>query len=374
MRDSSDSYISWLFDSSYFTREEHILIMLLYVVATFINFGANSLVWIAVIKNSSLKSTMNYLLMSLSLADVIAGISVYPYVFILDVKTISHAPKQQSRLCILTEGMSFFFVASGVSLFILCAISCNRFLSICFLIRKNLRMSCISVTVFSVATWIISTACVLPGMLSLKYEPEFKSCIWNWGQIDGFVYRISILILGTLLPTTFLVVNFMAFVVKSRKIIPISDERKDNRRALKMRKAERMLGILIAVYLVCWLPFCLYWGIQSATNYFPLTAQGIMRTKRWQRVTILFATMNATLDPFVYTLGSSECKKAVKRLLKHFWERITCRKDARVNCATKLTKTIRHPQDKMVESSLDRRKPMRLKVSGMDDPDEGGQT
>ena len=60
----------------------------------------------------------------------------------------------------------------------------------------------------------------------------------------------------------------MAVVLKSRKMVPVDDESIDKIRALRMRKADKTLGILVVVYLLCWLPFCICWSFQSAINYF----------------------------------------------------------------------------------------------------------
>ena len=122
------------------------------MIITFVNFGANSLTWIAVLKNSFLRSPMNCLLLNLSLADMTSGLSVYPYLFILDVGTVYDTPEQQTRLCIFAEGLSVFFIASGTSLLTLCAISGNRFLGICFPMRQTLRMGRVSVLLFSITT------------------------------------------------------------------------------------------------------------------------------------------------------------------------------------------------------------------------------
>ena len=348
---STSDFSSELSYSSYFTQEIHILLMLLYVIITVINFGANTLIWIVILRNSVLQSPMNYLLLNMSLADMIAGLSVYPFVFKLDVRTVFQAPSLQSHLCILTE-LSFFFVASGVSLFVLCAISCNRFLGICYPTRQHLRMGRLSVIAFSMATWVMSTSCVLPCMFSLKYEPKFKSCVFNWGPINAVAYRVSILMIGTMLPTLFLILSFLAILMKSREAVPMDDDRMRSRRILKMRKAERMLGALIVVYLVCWLPFSLYWGLYSFTDYFPMTVQGVGRSSRWLDVTVFFAALNGTLNPFVYSLGSSDFKRAVIRLLRHCWIKVTCHRDARVKAAPKTKKSISQTLEEVVSMEL----------------------
>ena len=313
-----------MLNSSYFSKEAHITIILIYVVITLLNFLANSLIWVAVRRNRNLRSPMNYLLLNLSLADMISAISIYPWLFILDVGVIFHAPGKQAHLCIATEGLSLFFLASGASLFTLCGISFNRFLAIRYPTRQTFRINRSSALGFSILTWIMSIACMLPGMISFKYEQKFKTCVRDWGSINGLVCRILILILGTVLPSTFLFITYTAILVKSRAAVVIAAGRISGRR--HMRKAEKMLGALIAVYILCWFPFCTYWTLLGTTNFFPRTINGVRLSNRWFRVTVLFCTLNGTLNPIVYVVGSSESKKAIKNSMVNFWFRIVCRR------------------------------------------------
>ena len=366
MNNSSSSDSSSMYDSSYFTQEVHITIILLYIFATLVNFGANSLIWIVVLKNNFLRSPMNYLLLNLSLADMVAGLSVYPYLFILDVGIIFTSPKQQARLCIVTEGLSFFFVAAGASLLTLCAISGNRFLSACYPTRQNLRMGRTSVFLFSIFSWIISTSCMFPGMLSFKYEPEFKSCIRDWGPINGFVYRSAILLIGTVFPSIFLVTSFFAIVVKSRQIARMDNARMTGGRILQLRRAEKTLGVLIVVYIVCWLPFSAFWGLMNA-NHFPRTVQGVEKGNRWMRISVFFATLNGTCDPFVYTLGSSDLTKAAKQVLIHFWRKLSCNGDAR-SSSLRVSQRRVHPTICVEIDEMANAAPLKIQTLGIGGP------
>ena len=194
---------------SYFSRETHIGIIIVYITATLINFFANSLVWKAVMKNKKLWTSTNYLLLNLSLADIVSGISVYPYLFVVDIGKISSNPVNQARLCNFTQGLSLFFVASGASLITLCGISYNRFLAVRYPFKKYLRMSRRAAVVFGILAWVISIIFMLPNMLSFKYERKIKACTHEWGHISAKAYRLCLLFAGTLFPTIFLLLSFV---------------------------------------------------------------------------------------------------------------------------------------------------------------------
>ena len=318
-----------MFQSSYFSQAGHITVVVVFIIITIICIFASSLVWIVVLSRRVLQSPMNYLLLNLSLSDIVSSISVYPYLFILDPTKLSASEDAQSNLCMLTEGLTPFFVASATSLLTLCAISFNRFLAIKYPTHQSLRMGRRSVLVFSIVAWLIGFSCMLPGMLSFRWDNKAKICAREWGPISSTPYRLSIMLLGLVLPTFFLVLSYSAIYIKGREILPfegISVHALWHRRS-RLRKAEKMLGILILVYVLCWFPFIVYWLMASVSNYFTSSKlEGQQNSQRWLRVTVLFCTLNGTLNPLVYTLGSTQLKTEMLRVARAVWRKITCRK------------------------------------------------
>lgn len=317
-----------MFEESYFTQGEHVAIVVIFIIITVICIAASILVWIVVCTRPALQSPMNYLLLNLSLSDIISSISVYPYLFILDPTKLTTSKSAHSNLCMVAEGLTPFFVASAASLLTLCAISFNRFLAIKYPTHQSLRMGRKSVFIFSIVAWLIGFSCMLPGMISFKWDNTVKICSRDWGSISRVPYRLSIMLLGLVLPTFFLLLSYSAIYLKRREILPFEEI---NTRALwyrrsRLRKAEKMLGILILVYVICWFPFIVYWLLASVSDYFDSTKLGQQRSQRWLRVTVLFCTLNGTLNPFVYTMGSTNLKAEMSRIARAFWRKMTCRK------------------------------------------------
>ena len=340
---------SSIFDSSYFSKEAHIVLLTLYLLITLINFLANALVWTVILSKKQLRSPMNYLLLNLSLADMVSAVSIFPYLFILDTGTAAATPAGKGRVCAHTEGLGIFFIGSGASLLTLCAISFNRFLAIKHPTRQSLRMNRRSVLGFNIFSWIMSISCMVPNMISFKYESAYKTCLRDWGEINGLVYRILLMLIGLLFPVTFLLMSYCAILVKAREITPLEDSVMNGRRNIRMRKAERMLGLLILIYIICWSPFIIFWILGTTTDLFPTDQQGVDSSNRWLRVTVFFCCLNGTLDPFVYIIGSNDLKHETYRFLKILWLRITCRKTSRVHPLRRtFSYTLR--LDKMIES------------------------
>ena len=230
-----------MFQCSYFTQEAHIVIIMLYVVATLINFIANSLVWTAVVKNKRLQTPINYLLLSVSLSDLVAGVSVYPYLFIVDAGKIFSHPRKLARLCMFTEGLSIYFIASSVSLTVLCGISYNRFVAVRYPFKNNLRMNRKLTVVFSILAWVFCTICLVPHMITFKYDRKVKTCIRAWGQINAKAYRLFLLFAGTVIPTVFLLMSYLALIFSAKINTQIDPNIKSNSN-VKLKKAEKIIG------------------------------------------------------------------------------------------------------------------------------------
>eukprot|EP00794_Sanderia_malayensis_P003519 gene3519-4020_t len=330
-----------MFENSYFSVSGHVLIIILYVIATTICLIGSFFVWIVVLSRRQLRSPMNYLLLNLSLSDVISSVTVYPYLFIIDHNKASDSAITRSRLCMLTEGLTPFFIASAASLLTLCAISFNRFLAIKYPTQQSLRMSRKGVLVFSIFAWLVGISCMLPSMLSFKWNSHFNACLREWGSIHSLPYRLCIMLLGLVLPVTFLLLSYTAIYFKAREITPFDRGRNDAAlwmRQSRIRKAERMLGFLIFVYILCWFPFILYWTLFSVSNYFPQNTQvGIDRGLRWLRVTVLFCTLNGALNPFIYSVGCSDLKVIMRTTARVLWRKVTCRASYPVQPLTRRT-------------------------------------
>ena len=153
----------------------------------------------------------------------------------------------------VTEGLGFFFIASGVSLFTLCGISYNRFLAVRYPLKRNLRMSRRSAIIFSILAWVICTVIMVPSLRSFRYESEFTSCIRSWAPINGTSYRLFLLFAGTIFPTVFLLMSYLAILFHARKRPQLESSSKP-KSVIKLKKAERLVGILILIYFICWIP------------------------------------------------------------------------------------------------------------------------
>ena len=82
-------------------------------------------------------------------------------------------------------------------------------------------------------------------------------------------------------------------------------------RIKRNRKAARMLGILVAAFTVCWLPFC---TIYPLSQFFPELLPGYVTAFIWW-----LGYLNSAINPFLYVYSNRNIRRSVKNL---FLERL----------------------------------------------------
>ncbi len=190
--------------------------------------------------------------------------------------------------------------------------------------KYKLRFKGRGVIFISIASWMVGLVSLSPGMISWKYSPERKGCQRDWKSINSFAYKICLMAIGLVLPLTFLLTCFFTIFTRARHSV-IGNNATHMLSRKRLRKAERTLGKLILLFVMCWLPFCVFWAY-SATASFQKRNAAVRgwNSLRWMRITVLLCQINYTLNPVVYIGGSIDLKQETKRLAKEIWMRLRC--------------------------------------------------
>ncbi len=289
------------------------VINFLYVLITLVNFTGNGVMIYLIIRHRHLRTPINCLLMNLGACDIIAGVSIYPYVFLKDISQLSSTAGVLNVICSLTEGLSLFFVASGVSLSTLCAVSFYRYALIRFPLRAMWTRSKRAVKILVALMWLVSITVILPSAVTYRYSPRLDVCVRDWLGMNNAIYRSLTLFITMILPTILLILCYLALRIARRKITRISDA--NTNRIKMMKRGEQLVTMLLANFVICWTPFFIYWAIATFTPSFPLTYSGQTRMLKWVRITVLFAAVNSSIDPILFAASNREMRKKAKKLL-----------------------------------------------------------
>lgn len=290
------------------------IIKVLMVSVSVTGMAANLKVIFIIVHMKELRTPLTILLMNLSMADLFAGLSIYPFVFV-DVSRTNLNDIGKNIMCAFTPAMVPFFIAAGESVFTLSAISISRFMIIKYPLRLDFKLTKRGSIIFSVVSWFIAIALLSPNALTVRYEKDTGFCFRYYPTwMNTKLYSAITIIAGTLLPITTMTMTYIAAWRHLRRNVypepqmPIT--------VGSRRKVMVMLGVLILTYIFCWSPFYVYWTLVSATSYYKDGVDDKTSLFRFYTIAVLFALCNSTLDPIIYTLSGGQFKRAMYRLRK----------------------------------------------------------
>ena len=287
-------------------------IKLIYVVLTLAGICGNGLVLFLIAAKRVERTVFNTLLVNLSCADIIADISLYPYIFV-DLREFNTNPLQGRLLCNFTVGLTVFFTCTGVSLQTLTIISVNRYMCINHPLRFEWQQGRKSALCSIPVTWLISTMVMVPNYVSFVHKSKWGVCKREWPQsFNGTAYTLITSLLGLLAPMIVLVYTYTATVItmRSRR----SEPRSGDIIRVNRQKTVRLLGWLIVLFSVCWVPFFIYWVLSRAVSIFSEGYNGDYQRMRAIRLTIIAAAANTVADPVIYALFSERYRTALRML------------------------------------------------------------
>ena len=288
------------------------IIKVLFVLVSMFGILANLKVIYIITRFRDIRTPLTILLMNLSIADLVAGLSTYFMVFV-DVSKTSIRGKWANVLCTFTTAMILFFIASCVSVLTLSAISFSRLIVIKYPMKPNLKLTTRRSITFAVTSWFVSLLLLAPNATTVRYEEDTGFCYRYYPPwMNTTLYSAITIFVGTVLPVSLMT---MTYIVAWRHLWKQRAPDATPQLSLRPRKKIMlMLGLLILTYILCWTPFYVYWTMVSALHFYDDTTQDKINLFRFYRIAALFALCNSALDPIIYTLSGEQFKNALCRL------------------------------------------------------------
>uniref|UniRef100_A0A8C4RJV8 G-protein coupled receptors family 1 profile domain-containing protein n=1 Tax=Erpetoichthys calabaricus TaxID=27687 RepID=A0A8C4RJV8_ERPCA len=261
--------------------------------AVMLTFFGNLVVIISISHFRQLHTPTNILILSLAVADFLVGVVVMPFMTIQSIETCWYFGE---KMCII-----YTLVLSGlttVSMMNLAVIAIDRYLAIynplLYAIRVSVRLTLWLVTLSYVLTWLF-----------LNGNPE--------GPKDFDPY----LVFTFILPVSVMVILYTRIIIiAKRHVKAISKQQRvhvarknNNTTAIKKSetKASKTLGIVVLVFLLCWLPFYICTILNQFLSY-PVPSV-VFRAFWW------LAFLNSGINPIIYGLFYPWFRKSFKLMV-----------------------------------------------------------
>ncbi|XP_042241121.1 tachykinin-like peptides receptor 86C [Homarus americanus] len=272
----------------------------------------NTIVIRIVLGNQRMRTTTNYFLVNLSVADLFMTLfnCIFNFVFMLK----SHWAFG-SIYCTISQFVAHASLAASV--FTLAVISFDRFLNVMRPLKP--RMSACVCRLLLCIIWVVAAsiaAPILPYATTIQYDLGGRTiCVILWP--DGlasvshmdYVYNVVILAVTYVVPMTAMVVCYAVIGCKlyDRRSAKTSRQA-DNFKS--KRKVVQMLALLVGVFALCWLPYHVYFILvhhhpQLSTRPY---VQHMYLAFYW------LAMSNAMINPIVYYLLNARFRYFFRQL------------------------------------------------------------
>ena len=299
-----ENSISELYCSANVTARVHDELIVLLVLNTFLSITAflgNTLILVALHKESSLHPPSKLLLRSLAITDLLVGIIVEP----LYVAYLMSVKSKRWDICYNVNVALFIasYILCSVSLLVLTAISVDRLLALWLGLRYRQVVTLRSVYITVIVMW------VLPIVATTSY-------IWNPQLLSLFLY-IHLCFCLSIIIFSYMKIFFMLRHYQIQAEINVAQEQP--RQAIPLNIARYRKAVYSALWVqvtlfICYLPF----GItQALTDLKSVKVSSSFYLAKTFSFTFVF--LNSSLNPFLYCWKIKEVRQPVKDVIRQIY-------------------------------------------------------
>ncbi|XP_028654759.2 trace amine-associated receptor 13c-like [Erpetoichthys calabaricus] len=285
------------------------------VSAVLLTIFGNLVVIISFSHFRQLHTPSNLLVLSLAVADFMVGMFSMPFKLI---KIIENCWYFGDTLCFIHSFVSFLLTSVSISNLVFIAI--DRYIAVCDPLLYSSKITVPVIQVFIATSWAISLlytwALIYFKGITFTYE-NVNVCLGEcdvlytdtWGLVDlitTFILPCSVMV--SLYTKIFLVAKRHLRIINSMTQQMITNQRNQCNMSKKSeRKAAKTLGIVMAVFLLCWIPYYLCIIIDAYTSF--STPLIIFNGFTW----LVF--FNSGINPIIYALFYSWFQKSLKLIV-----------------------------------------------------------
>ncbi|CAH1245963.1 TACR3 [Branchiostoma lanceolatum] len=255
--------------------------------------GNSIVIWI-VFAHANMRTVTNYFLVNLAFADVSIASFNTIFTFTFSVTGVWYYGK---FYCFF---MNFVpTTAVSASIYTLTAICLERYIAIVHPLKPRMSRMCAKSVI--AAIWLCAATvnvplCIYSHFYTFKYrEEEWSVCSFQWPDDNvKFWYDVGLMIINYFMPLLVMAVAYtiVGFTLWAGKIPGEATQRHVEQMKAK-RKVVKMMVIVVVTFCVCWLPYHVYFLLDSSY-------------KEWKHIQQVYlavfwlAMSNSMYNPFIY--------------------------------------------------------------------------
>uniref|UniRef100_A0A672FX29 Si:zfos-169g10.2 n=1 Tax=Salarias fasciatus TaxID=181472 RepID=A0A672FX29_SALFA len=304
-----------------------IFIPLIYGIVCVVGLVGNSLVIHVVVNYTKNESVTNIYILNLAIADELFMLGL-PFLAVQNALLSWPFGSLMCRVVMTVDAINQF-----TSIFCLTVMSVDRYLAVVHPIRSSWWRRPRVAKAISATVWAGSFVVVLPVVVFADVLKDDGNCSIVWPE-PAEVWKTSFIVytctVGFFCPLTVICLCYLLIVIKVHTSV----------RSLKRRKSERkitrMVVVVVAVFVLCWLPF-------YALNILNLLVvlPGDFRGLYFFVVVLSYA--NSCANPILYGFLSDNFKRGFRKAL--------CRTSRRVKSNERTGTEVQRPTEEQVNRS-----------------------
>ncbi|EPQ18317.1 Somatostatin receptor type 3 [Myotis brandtii] len=284
-----------------------VLIPLVYLVVCVVGLLGNSLVIYVVLRHTASPSVTNVYILNLALADELFMLGLP---FLAAQNALSYWPfgSLMCRLVMAVDGINQF-----TSIFCLTVMSVDRYLAVVHPTRSARWRTAPVARAVSAAVWVASAVVVLPVVVFSGVPRGMSTCHMQWPE-PAAAWRAGFIIytaaLGFFGPLLVICLCYLLIVVKMRSAGRRVWAPSCQRRRRSERRVTRMVVAVVALFVLCWMPF---YVLNIINVVCPLPEEPAFFGLYFLVVALPYA--NSCANPILYGFLSYRFKQGFRRVL-----------------------------------------------------------
>ncbi|XP_076871836.1 somatostatin receptor type 3 isoform X2 [Brachyhypopomus gauderio] len=281
-----------------------VFISLVYIAVCAVGLGGNTLVIHIVLRYSHTQSVTNIYILNLAIADELFMLGL-PFLAVQNALLSWPFGSLMCRLVMTVDAINQF-----TSIFCLTVMSIDRYLAVVHPLRSSKCRQPRVAKAVNVTVWAVSFVVVLPVVVFADVLQDDGNCTIVWPE-PAEVWKAAFIIytatVGFFGPLLVICLCYLLIVVKVRR-----SGRRVRATSVRRRKSERkitrMVVIVVAVFVLCWLPFY----VLNIVNLLVLLP-GEFRGLYYFVVVLSYA--NSCANPILYGFLSDNFKRGFRKAL-----------------------------------------------------------
>ncbi|KAM9496288.1 trace amine-associated receptor 13c-like [Clarias gariepinus] len=287
----------------------YILLYVCSAAVVLLTVCGNLLIIISILHFNQLHTPTNMLVLSLAVSDFFVGIFLMPVIFVWTIESCWIFGRYFCSIYWL------FNVLLIISSYTIASIAVDRYFA---LSNPFLYMNIVSVRITRVV--IVFNWCLPLGynITGLYFNGNFKSSVLCPGECFLFlndVWSVIDLVFTFIFPLSVIIILYtLVFVIAKKHATAIRELNNHTRTKTQKitsnsmkseRKAAKVLGILVSVFLACLLPYFIYSLLINVIE---------LQLETFWKVLIMFY-FNSTINPFIYALFYPWFRRCIKLII-----------------------------------------------------------